>query len=292
MDRAGRGRGRAQAHHRDRRPDRGAFRHHVPGRPHGGDPGAAVRQPRRRPLRHAGAEQHAGRQQDALCARGRPRPRSPDRRHDRADAQDHEPPHRPGARGQARRAGERGHPARRRHRRHQVPDAEILARRRRPLHRHRRHHLHARPRLRPHQCRGLSPDDSRQGPHRHVLLARQARPARPRGVVGARRAVRGGGGLWHRSGAVHGGRADLRGERIRARRGGRPDGPAGRADRGRICEPADPGQRRDRHRGAAAPGRQRRGRAARRVHRLLRQCALAAARHRGQGGALPAQRRS
>ena len=45
----------------------------------------------------------------------------------------------------------------------------------------------------------------------HVLLARQARAARPRGVVGARQAVRGGRSLWHRPGAVHGRRAGLRG---------------------------------------------------------------------------------
>ena len=110
---------------------------------------------------------------------------------------------------------------------------------------------------------------------------------RPRSLVGARQAVRGGRGLRHRSGAVHAGRAGVRHQGIRARRRRRPDGPRRRTDRRRICEPADPRQCRTGDRGAAASRRHRRRRSARRVHRLLRPRARAAAGDRGEGGASP-----
>ena len=81
-------------------------------------------------------------------------------------------------------------------------------------------------------------------------------------------------------------------EGIRARRRRRHHGPRRRADRGRVRQPADPGQRRTRDRGRAARGRCRAGRPARRVHRLLRPRTLAAAGDRGEGGAFAANRRS
>ena len=65
-------------------------------------------------------------------------------------------------------------------------------------------------------------------------------------------------------------------------------GRAGRADGGRACQPADPGQCRAGDRGTAARRRHRDGRPARRVHRLLRRRARQAAGDRDQGGP-PAQ---
>ena len=56
-----------------------------------------------------------------------------------------------------------------------VPGAEILAGRRRPLHRHRRHHADRLARHRPHQRRLLPADAARAAPRRALLLARQAR---------------------------------------------------------------------------------------------------------------------
>ena len=187
--------------------------------------GAAVREYRRRPLRLAHPHQHAGLEQGALCARGRARSRSLDRRDDRGDAHDHEPADRAGRDSEIQGAGERGGADRRRDRPDRIPGAEILAGRRRPLHRHRRHHVHRLARHRPHQRRLLPADAAWAAPRRALLLARQARPARPRGVVGARQAVRGGRRLWHRSGAVHAGRAGVRRQGIRARRRRRHDGP-------------------------------------------------------------------
>ncbi len=148
-----------------------------------------------------------------------------------ADAHDHEPPHRPGADRQSATA-----PVNeivltgRCHRHDGVSGAEILARRRRPLHRHRRHHAHRATRQRTHQRRLLSADAAWTAADRALLLARQARPARPRGLVGTRRAVRGGGGLWHRPGAVHAGGAGLRRQGVRARRRRRDHGTRHRAD--------------------------------------------------------------
>ena len=60
-----------------------------------------------------------------------------------------------------------------------------------------------------------------------------------------------------------------------------------RTDRSRIREPADPRQCRARDRGPAASGRHGGRRPARRIHRLLRPRALAAAGDRGEGGASP-----
>ena len=72
---------------------------------------------------------------------------------------------------------------------------------------------------------------------------------------------------------------------IRARRRRRDDGASGGIDRGRVCQPADPGPRGIRGRRPAASGRPRARRPARRVHGILRTRAFAAAGHRGEGGA-------
>ena len=173
-----------------------------------------------------------------------------------------------------------------------VPRAEILAGRRRPLHRHRRHHADRLARHRPHQRRLLPADAARAAPRRALLLARQARRARPRGVVEAGQALRGGRRLRRRSGAVHAGGAGVRLQGIRVRRGRRHDGPRHRTDRRRVRQPADPGARRARHRRHRPRGRRAARRPARRIHRLLRPRALAAAGDRGQGGASPRSRRS
>ena len=172
------------------------------------------------------------------------------------------------------------------------PVAEILAGRRRPLHRHRRHHADRLARHRPHQRRLLPADAARPAPRRHVLLARQARRARPRGMVEARQALRGRGRLRHRPGAVHAGGAGVRLQGIRVRRGRRHDGPRHRIDRRRDRQPADPGARRARHRRRRARRRRAARRSARRIHRLLRPRALAAAGDRGQGAAHAGNRRS
>ena len=58
-----------------------------------------------------------------------------------------------------------------------IPEPEILAGRRRALHRHRRHHFHARSGDWPHQCRRLSADGARARAHRALLFAREAWPA-------------------------------------------------------------------------------------------------------------------
>src|SRR3546814_10054973 len=50
--------------------------------------------------------------------------------------------------------------------------------------------LHPRSRNRPDQCRLLPPDGAGAAADRHVLLARQARAAGSRGVVGAGRGLR------------------------------------------------------------------------------------------------------
>ena len=70
--------------------------------------GAAVREHRRRPFRLARPRQHAGLEQGALRARGRPRSRSFDRRDDRGVAHHHEPADRAGARPEIQGAGQRG----------------------------------------------------------------------------------------------------------------------------------------------------------------------------------------
>ena len=103
----------------------------------------------------------------------------------------------------------------------------------------------------------LPPDAARTFAHRTLLLSGQAWPARPRGMVGARKAVRGGRCLRHRSGSFHAGRAGIRSRSIRARRRRRDDGASGGIDRGRVCQPADPGPRGIRGRRPAASGRPR-----------------------------------
>jgi hypothetical protein len=80
-------------------------------------------------------------------------------------------------------------------------------------------------RHRPHQRRLLPADAAWAAPRRALLLARQARRARPRGVVEARQAVRSGCRLRRRSRAVHAGSAGVRLEGIRVRRCRRHDGP-------------------------------------------------------------------
>ena len=116
MDRADRTQRRAAAHRQAGRCRRGACRDHLYGDAHREDAGAAVREHRRRPLRLARPRQHAGREQGALCARGRARSRSFDRRDDRGIAHHHEPPDRAGAHPEIQGAGQRGRAARRRHR--------------------------------------------------------------------------------------------------------------------------------------------------------------------------------
>ena len=118
-------------------------------------------------------------------------------------------------------------------------------------------------------------------PGKHGLLDREAWWARGE-------AVRGGRGLRHRSRCCSCWRAQVFGaEESELDVAGGIMGRAGRTDRGRIRQPADPGACRIRDRGPAASGRRGAGRPARRVHRLLRPRALAAAGDRGEGGASP-----
>ena len=162
-------------------------------------------------------------------------------------------------------AGQRGRADRRRHRSHPIPRAEILARRRRPLHRHRRHHAD---RSRPTPAASTSAATGRCCTGR-AASGSTARPASTAaldrdGVVEAGQALRGGRRLRHRSGAVHAGGAGVRLQGIRVRRGRRHDGPRHRADRRRNRQPADPGPRRtgDRRRAAARATSRRKDRSA------------------------------
>ncbi len=210
MDRPDRAQRRTSAHRQSGRRRRGARGNHLHGDARRDGAGAAVRKPHGRPLRLKSPRQHAGIEQGALCACGRSRPRSFDCRDDRGIAHHHEPEDRAGADSEIQGAGERGGASRRRHRPHRLSRAEVLAGRRRPLHRHRRHHPHRVPRHRPHQRRLLPADAARPAPRWSLLLARQARRPRSRRMVEAGRAVRGGRRLWRRSGAVHAGRAGVR----------------------------------------------------------------------------------
>ncbi len=228
----------------------------------------------------------ASKERYALAVGHRSRP--VDRRDDHGDPRDHAAPAPAGADRQGRGAGERDHPARRRDRRHRVPDADILARRRRPLYRHRRHHVHP---------RSATAGASTSASTGRWCMARPASAsiARPASTAGSIARHRGRDGKTCEVVAAYGidpvlfmvGGAGLQRERIRARGRRRHHGAADRADAGRVRQPADSRQCRAGDRGIAAPGRRGDGRAARRVHRLLRQRALAPAGDRGEGGALP-----
>ena len=94
-------------------------------------------------LRRKHPGQHAGREQGALCARGRARSVALDRRDDRGDPRHHAAADQARARAESQGAGQRDRAARQRDRSHAIPGAEILAGRRRPLYRHRQHHADA-----------------------------------------------------------------------------------------------------------------------------------------------------
>ncbi len=102
--------------------------------------------------------------------------------------------------------------------------------------------------------------------------------------MGAGQAVRDRRRVRHRPGAVHGRRHALRSRRVRAGRRRRHHGTSGGIDRSRVCQPADPGARRDRDRRTCARGRPGDGRPARRVSRLLQRRRGPQAGDRGQGG--------
>src|SRR6516165_5780058 len=74
-------------------------------------------------------------------------------------------------------AGERGGADRQGHRPHQVPGANLLARRWRPVHWYRRYHPHSLARDRSHQCRMLPADAAGPEPHWPLLLPWQAWPS-------------------------------------------------------------------------------------------------------------------
>ena len=170
---------------------------------------------------------------------------------------------------------------RRRHRHPQIPGAADVAARRRQISRHRRRGGDQVPGDRAHQCRHLPHDDQGSARDRRLHLARQGRDARPREVVEDGQADADRGLLRHRSAAVSGRGDEPAEDRMRVRLLFRH---RRRADRGvhrRRHRAAAAGARRDHPRRLRLSRRDLRGRAVRRVHRLLR--APVAARRRTCG---------
>ena len=106
--------------------------------------------------RRTRALEHAGREQAALRARGRPRSGSLHRRDGGSNAPHHQEARAAGVRAAGGCAGQRSHPARRRSRPYGAAGADLLAGRRRRVHRNGRRHHHPPSAVRATQC-GLLP---------------------------------------------------------------------------------------------------------------------------------------